>query len=129
MRPGAQIILSHAARLYAPVMALFALTLLAAYAPGAGIGLIAGLAFALAFALHALVFGAQASRTAFPPAASRVALALGLVAVVVGAGVPGWTFASRLVEAGLFALSAAAAALVVQVLFGRAPMLRDSEWQ
>lgn len=129
MKPGAQIILSHAARLYAPVMALFALTLLAGYAPGAGIGLIAGLAFALAFALHALVFGAQASRTAFPPAAARIVLALGLVAAAAGAGVPGWTFAPRLVEAGVFAVTAAAAALIIQVLFGRAPMLRDAEWQ
>lgn len=129
MKPGAQIVISAAARLYAPVIALFALTILAGHPPGAGVGLIAGAAFALAVVLHALVFGAGASRAAFPPAALRLVMVAGVVAAVAGAGAPGWTYAARLVEGGLFAATAAAAALAVQVLFGRASMLRDAGWQ
>lgn len=129
MKPGAQIIVSAAARLYAPVVALFALTILAAHPPGSGIGFVAGAAFALAVALHALAFGAGASRAAFPPTVLRLMLVAGVVAAVAGAGAPGWIHAARLVEGALFVATAAAAALVVQVLFGRASMLRDAGWQ
>ena len=93
MRPGAGIILVSAARLYTPLMALFALTLLAGYAPGKGVGFTAGLAFALIFVLHALVFGADALRSAFPPTSLRLVLAAGVIATMVGAGAPGLRFA------------------------------------
>lgn len=128
MKPGAQIVLSNAARLYAPLIALFALTLVVARAPGEGVGFIAGLMFALAFVVHGLIFGAAASRAAFPPLAARLCLALGIISAACGAGLPGWRFSQVAIEAGLFAATASAAALIVIVLFGRAPMLRDADW-
>jgi multisubunit Na+/H+ antiporter MnhB subunit len=128
VKPGAEIILVGAARLYAPLIALFALTLLSAYAPGNGVGFVAGLAFALVLVLHALVFGADALRTAFPPVLMRLVLAAGVIAAVIGAGAPGLRFAPQTLEAGLAAATAAACGLIVAVLFGRAPTLRDAEW-
>lgn len=126
MKPGAHVVLGAAARTYGPLIALFALTLLVARAPGAGVGFIAGLAFGLAFVMHALVFGAAASRAAMPALALRALLAGGLIASLVGAGTTP-PFAPQLIEGGLFATTAAAAALIVLVLFGRAPTLRDAE--
>lgn len=128
MKPGASIVLASAARLYAPLLVLFALTLVALRAPGAGVGFVAGLAFALALVLHALVFGAAASRAAFPPVFARCLLALGVIAAVIGAGVPAWPYAARLIEAGAMGATIGAAALIVSVLFGRAPTLREGEW-
>ena len=128
MKPGAQIILLSAARLYAPLILLFALTLLAARAPGGGVGLMAGLAFALALALHVLVFGAAGLRAAFPPPVMRLVLAAGVVVALAGAGTPGWRFSAQAVEAGLTAATAAAAGLIIAVLSGRAPTLRDADW-
>ncbi len=128
MKAGVQIVLTNAARLYAPLIALFALTLTAARVPGEGVGFISGVMFALAFVVHALIFGAAASRAAFPPFAMKLMLALGVCAVAAGAGLPAWPFAAHILEAGLFAVVASAAALVVVVLFGRAPMLRDGDW-
>ncbi|MBC7768118.1 MAG: hypothetical protein H7124_04975 [Phycisphaerales bacterium] len=128
MKAGAQIIISNALRSYAPLILLFALTLLVARAPGSAIGLSAGLAFALALALHALVYGAAAFCAAFPPVLARLLLMLGVIAAMVGAGLPRWVFAPQLIEGGVFAATSASAALVVAVLFGRASMLRDAEW-
>ncbi len=128
MKPGAQIILVSALRLYAPLVLLFALTLLSARAPGSGVGFMAGLAFALALALHGLVFGAPGLRAAFPPPAMRLVLAAGVIAALAGAGAPQWPFAAQAVEAGVMAATAAAASLVIAVLFGRAPTLRDADW-
>lgn len=128
MKPGAQIILLSAARLYAPLILLFGLTLLAARTPGDGVGFVAGLAFALALVLHALVFGAAGLRAAFPPPIMRLVLAAGVVVALAGAGLPGWRFAAQALEAGLTAATAAAAGLIIAVLFGRAPTLRDADW-
>ncbi len=128
MKAGGQIVLINAARLYAPLIALFALTLVVARAPGDGAGFLAGLMFALAFVLHALIFGAAAAREAFPPLAARIVVALGIVCAAAGAGLPGWAYAALLIEAGVFAATVGAAALVVIVLFGRAPTLRDADW-
>jgi multisubunit Na+/H+ antiporter MnhB subunit len=128
LKPGAQIILLSAARLYAPLILLFALTLLSARAPGGGVGFMSGLAVALALVLHALVFGAARSRTAFPVAAMRLVLAAGVVAALAGAGTPGWRYAAHAIEAGLTAATAASASLIIAVLFGRAPTLRDADW-
>lgn len=128
MKPGAQIILLSAARLYAPLTLLFALTLLAARAPGGGVGFMAGLAFALALVLHALVFGAAGLRAAFPPPAMLLVLAAGVIVALAAAGAPGWRFSAQAIEAGLTAATAAAAGLIIAVLFGRAPTLRDADW-
>lgn len=128
MKAGGHIVLSNAARLYAPLVALFALTLVVARAPGEGAGFLSGLMFALAFVLHALIFGAAAARGAFPPFAARLLIALGIGCAAAGAGLPGWTYAALAIEAGAFAATVGAAALVVIVLFGRVPTLRDADW-
>lgn len=128
MKPGAQIILVSAARLYTPLILLFALTLFAARAPGGGVGFMAGLAFALAFVLHGLVFGAAGLRAAFPPLAMRLLLAAGMAIALAGAGGPGLRFSAQAVEAGLALTTAASASLVIAALFGRAPTLRDADW-
>ena len=128
MKAGGQIVLANAARLYAPIIALFALTLAVARAPGDGVGFIAGLMFALVAVVHALVFGAAAARVAFPPLAARLLLALGIAAASAGAGLPGWSYAPTAIEMGVFAVTVGAAVLVVIALFGRAPALRDADW-
>lgn len=120
--------ISATARLYAPLIVLFALSLLAVAPSGSGIGFVAGLAASLALMLHALVFGAAASARAFPPWLSRVFVALGLATASVSVGVPGLAFAPRIVEVGAFLLTQGACALVIVALFGRAPTLRDGEW-
>lgn len=123
-----QIMLFSAARFYTPLIALFAFALLAIYAPGAGIGLMAGLAFALALVLHMIVFGAHALRQAAPPLASRLVLSLGLGASFASAAAPQWSWSAQIMEAGLFAVAAGASALLIAALSGRAPSLRDEEW-
>lgn len=125
---AAQILLLSAARYYAPLIALFALALMAIYAPGSGVGLLAGLAFALALALHGLVFGADAARAAFPPIIARMLLSLGLIAAIGAAGAPGLRYGAHIIEAGLFTATAAAGALILAALMGRAASLRDEEW-
>lgn len=124
---GAQVVIAAAARFFTPLMALFAFVLLLTRAPGGGIGFVAGLAFGLLQILHALTFGADAARAAFPIFVARFVLAMGLIGVCVGAGVPGFAFAGQVIEAGVFAITIAGAAFVVQTLFGRAPTLRDAE--
>lgn len=128
MRGGTQVVVAAAARFFTPLMALFALSLLAMRAPGDGVGVIAGLAFGLVHVLHALTFGADAARAAFPMSLARLVLALGLIAVCVGAGLPGFAFAGQVIEAGAFAVTVAGVAFIVQALFGRAPTMRDAEW-
>ncbi|HYD73750.1 MAG TPA: hypothetical protein VEF55_11475 [Candidatus Binatia bacterium] len=125
MKEGAHTVLATAARFYTPMIVLFALTLLIVRPAGAGIGLLAGFAFVLALIVHALVFGAGAARAATPPALMRVLLALGLAVAAVGSAIPRTPFARELVEAGLFVVTAAGGALVIAVLFGRAPTMRD----
>jgi len=128
VKPGAQIVLASAAGLYVPLIALFALTLVWTRAPGSGAGFLGGAAFALALVLHALVFGAAASRAAFPPTAARIVLVLAVIAVMAAGGLPEWRYAGQAIEAGVFAATATASALIVAALFGRAPTLRDAEW-
>lgn len=127
MMSGAHIIAS-AARAYGPIIALVALSLLALWPASSGVGFVAGLMFALSLALHALVFGAEASRRAFPMVAWRLLAAGGLILACVGVGAPRLAVAPMLIEGGLFALTAAMGALTIAVLFGRAPTLRDGEW-
>lgn len=125
MKEGAHIVLAAALRFYTPLIVLFALTLLVVRPPGSGLGLLAGLAFLLAPILHALVYGASALRAAAQPFLLRVIAALGLVAAVLGLAAPRMLFARELAEAGLFAVTAAGGMLVIAVLFGRAPTMRD----
>jgi len=128
MMRAAQILLLSAARYYAPLIALFALALMALYAPGSGIGLLAGLAFALALALHGIVFGADAARAAFPPLVARILLSLGVIAAIAAAGAPGFLYAPYVMEAGLFVATASASSLILIALMGRALGLRDEDW-
>ncbi len=116
-------------RLYAPLMVMLALTLLALRVPGAGVGFVAGLIAALALAAHMLVFGAAEARRAFPPVIARALLALGLLALLAGAGLPDYAYAPQLGEAGLFVLTLASAHLIFTVLVARAPTLRDGDAQ
>jgi multisubunit Na+/H+ antiporter MnhB subunit len=124
---SSNVIVAAAARFFTPLTALFAAALLVGGAPGDGVGFVAGLAFALLLMLHALTFGVAAARTAFPTPLARLMLALGVVAACVGAGLPGFVFAPQLIEAGGFAATVAGAALVIHVLFGRAPTLQGAE--
>lgn len=117
-----------AARLYLPLMALFALSLFATRTAGSGVGLLAGTIFALALAVHALVFGALAARKAFPPIAARCGLASGLLAGLTGAIAPSLAVAAQLAELGLFLATASGAALALTVLMGRAPTLHEEDW-
>jgi multisubunit Na+/H+ antiporter MnhB subunit len=121
---SAHIVLAAAARFYTPLIVLFALTLLIVRPPGAGVGLLAGMVFMLALIAHALVFGAEAARAASPPLLTRLVVAIGLVTSVAGATMQ-VLFARELVEAGLFVLTAGGGALIITVLFGRAPTMRD----
>jgi multisubunit Na+/H+ antiporter MnhB subunit len=121
MKPGAYEVLAGAARLHAPLLLLLAGTLFVSRAPGSGVGFLAGLLFGLALALHALVFGANASRTAFPPWLARAALAVGVLMTLAPAP-------TQLSEAGLFAATSAALSLILASVFARAPTLSDAEW-
>lgn len=127
MRLGAHVIVAAAARFFAPLMALFALALLTGAPSGGGVGFVAALAFSLVLMLHALTFGAAAARNAYPTPLARLTLALGIAATCVGAGVPAFAYAGQVIEGGVFAATVGASALVLQVLFGRAPTLRDGE--
>jgi hypothetical protein len=127
MKPGAHIAARAAVRFYTPLIILLALAILFSRAPGVGVGFMAGLTLALALTAHALVSGANAARRAFPPAIARTLLALGVIATAAGAGVPRLIIAPQLLEGGLFLVTAAASALVLAVLLGRAPTLREDE--
>lgn len=124
---GANVIVAAAQRFFTPLIALFAAVALLGGLPGDGVGFVAGLAFGLLLLLHALTFGAEAARRAFPAPLARLTLALGVAAVCVGAGLPRFTLAPQVIEAGAFGATVASAALVIHVLFGRAPTLRDAE--
>ena len=127
MRQAPHVTLSAAARFYTPLIVLFASTLLVVNTPGAGIGVVAGFAFALALVLHVLVFGSDAARIAAPPGAMRVLAALGLVVAFIGAAAPGLPLASQLSDAGSFLVTTTASALILTVIVGRAPTMRDEQ--
>lgn len=125
MKVGAHILVVAATRFYLPLIVLFAVGLLVAKPAGAGVGLTAGLVLGLAFALHLLAFGAAAAARAFPPFLARLMLAFGMIATVAGAAISGAPYAVELAEAGLFVVTASGLALILLVLAGRAPTLRD----
>ena len=124
---NAHAVVAASARAVIPLAALFAFALLAESAPGDGVGFRAGLAFALVIAIHMLAFGARAAREALPLGVARVLLALGVLGVAGGEAARGYDLAARIVEGGLFLTTAAASALVLGVIVGRAPTLRDEE--
>jgi multicomponent Na+:H+ antiporter subunit B len=125
MKDGAHTVLAAAARFYTPLVVLLALTLLVVRPAGTGVGLPTGFCLVLALIVHALVFGASAARAAAPAFLMRLLVALGLAAATIGATAPRILFARELIEAGLFVVTAAGGALVIAVLFGRAPTMRD----
>lgn len=120
-------IVRDAARLYTPLIVLFSASLLFERAPGAGVGFVAGLAFSLILALHALIFGADAARAAAPPLLTRALLAAGVLVSFVGAGAPGLRFSPQLIEAGAFVATSSAASLFLVSLMGRAATLLGEE--
>ncbi len=124
---GTHVVLGASARWFIPISAVFALVLLANGAPGDGVGMRAGLAFSLAMAVHALVFGVAAANSALPAVAARWLLALGVGAVSFAAASPDSRLRGQIMEAGLFVAVIAATALVLTILIGRAPTLRDGE--
>jgi hypothetical protein len=128
MRQAVHLVLASALRFYAPLFVLFGFSLLAAWPVDSGVGLVAGLALALLLALHALVFGAEALRIAFPPFIARATVSVGVLTALLGAALPGWSAGGGCVEAGLFLVTVGASALVLIVLAGRAPTLRDEDW-
>ncbi len=124
MKAGSNILVTAAARLYGPLVALLGLAILSDRSAGSGVGFVAGLAFGSVFLVHALVLGASAARSALPPVLSRLLLALGVAVWAGGAGLPQLPFAAQAVEAGVFVVTCATTALVVQTAFGRAATLR-----
>lgn len=128
MRPAGQILVAAAARLYAPVLAVFALVVLIGKPAGAGFGFVAGLLFALGPLLHALAFGAEAARRAFPPYLARVLMVVGLLVALASLTSASGAFGDMLGEAGVFLATASAALIVSTVLIGRAPTLLDADW-
>lgn len=116
-----------AARLSMPLIVLLALTMLVLRGAGAGVGFVSGLVFAMALTLHALVFGASEARKAFPPVLARALLALGMIVMVIGAAGAGGAFSAQIIEAGLLVVTAGGLHLVLTVLIGRAPTLRDGD--
>jgi len=127
MRQGGHVITLAAARFYAPLLVLTALVILATRDAGAGVGLISGFVLATAFAAYLLVFGASAARRALPPAAARLLCGVGVLACAAAAGAPRLPGAAQWLEAGLFLTTAAGVSLVLLLLAGRAPTLREDD--
>jgi hypothetical protein len=128
MKAGAHIVLRGAARFYVPLMLLLGLSFVADRPAGGGVGFVAALCFTLVLVTHALVFGAATARAAFPPVLARALLCVGLIGACVGAGARGLAWAPVVLEASVFAATAAGFALAFKALIGRAPTLRDEEW-
>ena len=128
MRAAAHLVLSSALRFYAPLLVLFAFSLLASWPVNSGVGFVAGAAIGMLLVLHMLVFGADAFRAAFPPAIARLFAALGAVVAFVAAALPGGTGAAQAMEGALCVTTIGALALALTVLAGRAPTLRDEDW-
>jgi hypothetical protein len=127
VKPGGHIVLAAATRFYAPIIVLAALLLLVLRLPGEGVGFVSGMIQGIALAVHVLVFGGAAARAAFPPYLARLLLAGGVVLVVVSAAAPRLEIAPQLGEAGVFVVTASGIALILAVLVGRAPTLRDED--
>jgi multisubunit Na+/H+ antiporter MnhB subunit len=127
VKAGAHIVLAAATRFYAPTIVLAALLLLVLRLPGEGVGFVSGMVLGVALAVHVLVFGATAARAAFPPLLARLLLVSGLVLAVASAAAPRLAIGPQLGEAGVFMTTVSGIALVLAVLVGRAPTLRDED--
>lgn len=123
-RPPMQIVAVGAAQSFVPLIIGFALMVLVTRAPGSGAGLLAGMGFGLALVLYGLVFGAAAALKALPVWFSRCVLAAGLAGVVIAAAAPAMRWSAQLAEGALFAVTVAAAQIIIVTLFGRAATLR-----
>ncbi len=122
MREERHLLLRASARGITPVIVLAALYL----ALATGNGLAGGALGALAFVLHAVVYGAAATLRAFPPMAQRIAMAAGVVLIVVGAFLaPPWR---PTLELGLCICAAAAFAMAFCAVAARAHELRGGDW-
>jgi|CXWL01.1.fsa_nt_gi hypothetical protein len=119
-------VVAASARVAIPLIALLALGMLASEPSGDGVGFRAGLALAFVIVIHTLVFGAQAGQRAFAIHVARALLAGGVLAVLVGGGSPHWRLSAHLVEGGLCAATVSGASILLGVLVGRAPTLRDA---
>lgn len=128
MSPKENVILVVASRWMTPLSALFAFMQLASWPAGLGVGFVAGLAMVIPIALNALLFGVQSIVAVMPAVITRAALALGLIAVFVGIGLPGASWSAQLIEAGAFAATASGSTLTLLALMGRAGVLREAAW-
>jgi multisubunit Na+/H+ antiporter MnhB subunit len=117
-----------AARWITPLAALFAFTLLANWPAGTGVGLVAGLALALAIVLNALIFGVRSVLMAAPPFVLRAALMLAVIVAFAGVGLPDLPWSAQFVEFGAFAATASGVTLISLAIMGRAGALRDATW-
>ena len=121
-------IIAVGARWLTPLTALFALTLLANWPAGAGVGFVGGAAMALCLVLNALIFGVGSMLRSTPALALRAMLALGLVLAFVSAGAPNWRWSAHLIELGAFVATMAAISLISLAIMGRVAALRDTSW-
>ncbi|MFT3726293.1 MAG: MnhB domain-containing protein [Terricaulis sp.] len=128
MRPAPHLVLGSALRFYAPLLALLTFSILSTHPANSGVGFIAGVAFGLVLILHVLVFGADAFRAAFPATLARLFAAAGAVLAFVAAALPRMPGAAQAMEGALCIATIGAVALMLTVLAGRAPTLRDEEW-
>jgi len=122
--------MNHGEPIEAARIALWLALLLAlgiAFAGGDGAGFGAGALAALALTLHMLVFGGEAARAAFPEAAQRFVLALGLTLIFVAVAAPGWTSGPRAAQIAAAVLIPTAWSLALAALAGRAVTLPDGE--
>jgi hypothetical protein len=78
--------------------------------------------------LNALIFGVGSVLAVVPPALQRAILAIGLVMALAGAGLPNFAWSGQLREAGAFATTASAMALISLAFMGRAGALREAQW-
>ncbi|MFZ2029337.1 MAG: hypothetical protein WAU68_03430 [Vitreimonas sp.] len=128
MNSSENAIIAVAARWITPLAALFAFTLLANWPAGAGVGLVAGWALALAVVLNALIFGVRSVLMVAPPFVLRALLMLAVILGFAGVGLPNLAWSSQLVEFGAFLATAAGASLIALAIMGRAGALRDATW-
>lgn len=128
MKREDQAVLVVAARWLTPLASLFALSLLANWPPGAGVGVVAGVAMAIPFALNALLFGVSDTLVATPVGALRISLALGVVLAFVSVGLPGLRWNGQLIEAGAFIATSAGLSLALLAVMGRVAALQEGSW-
>lgn len=118
--------LGRSAQLVGAVLVFFACLLLWTRASG-GVGFAAGLLLVLAITLHALVNGSRAVMALTPLLVLRVALFMGVLAAAASLMPGSFPFASTIAEAGAFACVVGAGTMIIFVLFGRAPTLRETD--